>query len=97
MLRRRISTDGGTLPEWRRDGKELYFLSADNHLMAAVVSLPANDLAIEFGKPAPVFPSPLADGSTYAPSADGARFLINAPAEEAPPILVLSDWKRATR
>ncbi len=30
-----ISTAGGSWPRWRRDGKELYFISPDGQLMAA--------------------------------------------------------------
>ena len=32
-----ISSRGGTEPQWRRDGQELYFLRADRMLMAAAV------------------------------------------------------------
>jgi hypothetical protein len=28
-----ISTGGGVEPEWRRDGKELFYLAADRNLM----------------------------------------------------------------
>src|SRR5207247_8462096 len=33
----KISIGGGELARWRRDGKELYFLSPDRKLMAATV------------------------------------------------------------
>ncbi len=43
-----ISANGGTQPRWRRDGKEIVFVSpADNTLMAAEVS--ARDSAFEVG------------------------------------------------
>jgi eukaryotic-like serine/threonine-protein kinase len=29
-----ISTGGGSLPRWRRDGKELFYLAADGELMS---------------------------------------------------------------
>src|SRR5262249_38503226 len=32
-----ISSGGGTQPRWRRDGKELYFLSADTYVMAVEI------------------------------------------------------------
>jgi predicted Ser/Thr protein kinase len=35
--RRRISHNGGNGPRWRRDGKELFFLSPDRQIMAAAV------------------------------------------------------------
>ncbi len=33
----RVSTDGGSQPRWRRDGKELFFISATARLMAVDV------------------------------------------------------------
>ena len=34
---RQISTEGGTQPRWRRDGKELFYLAPDRKLMAVTV------------------------------------------------------------
>jgi Tol biopolymer transport system component len=34
-----VSTNGGTQPRWRRDGKELYFLAPDGELMAVPISI----------------------------------------------------------
>ncbi len=33
-----VSSGGGTLPRWRRDGKELFYVSADADLMAVDIS-----------------------------------------------------------
>jgi Tol biopolymer transport system component len=89
--RKKISINGGNSPQWRRDGKELYFLSPDNHLMVVPVRPPENGEGISFGRPQPVFPNPLPPGSTYAPAPDGERFLVSVPVEETPPIIVLSN------
>ena len=35
--RRLVSTNGGSMPRWRHDGKELYYLSADEHVMVVTV------------------------------------------------------------
>jgi Tol biopolymer transport system component len=32
-----VSTDGGTQPRWRHDGKELFYLALDQQLMAVTV------------------------------------------------------------
>jgi eukaryotic-like serine/threonine-protein kinase len=32
-----VSSTGGTAPRWHRDGKELFYISADNKLMVAIV------------------------------------------------------------
>ena len=37
--RSQISTGGGASPQWRQDGRELFYMAPDNHLMAAPVSL----------------------------------------------------------
>jgi len=36
LPRMRISTSGGELPRWRRDGGELFYVSAQNEIMSAV-------------------------------------------------------------
>ena len=33
-----MSTNGGTQPRWRRDGRELFYISADSKMMAAGVT-----------------------------------------------------------
>src|SRR6202011_5468741 len=34
-----ISTMGGAVPQWKRDGKEIYYLAADGKLMAVPIKL----------------------------------------------------------
>jgi eukaryotic-like serine/threonine-protein kinase len=50
--RRRVSYNGGNFPRWRRDGKELFFLSADGQIMAVAVK-PGQEP--EFGPPTALF------------------------------------------
>jgi hypothetical protein len=94
-----ISTSGGTFPRWRRDGKELFYVSADQKLMAVSAKLGAT---VEAGTPQPLFPiSPLTGtafaNSPYAPMRDGQRFLVNVPgggaAAAAPPITIVTNWQ----
>ena len=47
-----ISTSGGTLPRWRRDGKELFYLAPDGKLMAVEIRSGAN---FEAGAPKLLF------------------------------------------
>src|SRR5215510_6623405 len=35
--KRQISSNGGSAPQWRRDGRELFYVAADETLMAAQV------------------------------------------------------------
>ena len=44
---------GGMQPEWRRDGRELFYLSADRKLMA--VPIASDGPAIEPGTPVALF------------------------------------------
>ena len=90
--RRRISTSGGTLPRWRRDGRELFYLSNDEQLVAVPIEPGEN---LEPGTPRPLFavgrrPSLL---RTYDVSPDGERFIVMSPAAEASPQpVVVIDW-----
>jgi Tol biopolymer transport system component len=72
-----ISTQGGVHPYWRRDGKEIYFLTASGDMMAAEINAGAG---IQSSTPRTLFrtsaPEPQTNGPCYAVSADGQRFLI---------------------
>ncbi|HLN59120.1 MAG TPA: protein kinase [Thermoanaerobaculia bacterium] len=89
-----ISTDGGNFPRWRRDGKELFYFSPDQKLMAVEISA---DSTFRPGKPAPLFEAhyfniPIAP---YSLSADGRKFLINTPVDEETntnPVTVVLNW-----
>ena len=90
----RVSTAGGTDPQWGPNGSELFFLSSDN--MVVSTTLPASNCRdIKFGTPAPLFPTPLRPGAEYAVVPDGQRFLVNIPAEDFAPIVILTDWNRS--
>lgn len=95
--RQRVSTNGGSIPKWRDDGRELYFLSADRHLMAVSVTLPDGAGEIQVGTPAPLFPAALPPTSDFDATPDGQRFLVNQQVGslDAPPITILSNWTRA--
>ena len=86
-----ISTEGGTVPRWRRDGRELFYISADQRLVAVPISAGSG---LQVGKPQPLFAN--AGMNSFVPTKSGDRFLINVPAsgEQAvtPPIIVVTDW-----
>lgn len=96
-----ISASGGTEPMWRRDGKELYFLSPDQKLMAVDVKTEAG--TFEAGIPKELFQAqsipPWYWKNIYVPSGDGQRFLMLAPANEAKaaPITVVVNWAAAMK
>jgi Tol biopolymer transport system component len=91
-----ISTNGGYEPRWRRDGRELYYLSEGRKLMAVPVSTTP---AFEPGVPKALFQTRVPMGAhplrtNYVPARDGQRFLINTQSGEAPPtpITVVLNW-----
>jgi Tol biopolymer transport system component len=84
----RISTDGGSAPRWRRDGKELFYVSGGK-LMAVAVK--ASQTSFEPGVPRLLFEK--SGISNYDVSRDGQQFLIAVPVESSPePITVVLNW-----
>lgn len=96
-----ISTGGGVQPRWARNGKELFYFAPDRKLMAVEVKTVPE---FEASRPKPLFEAnSFAPVATvvyrYAVSADGQRFLINSPVDEAniSPITVIVNWTAALR
>jgi DNA-binding winged helix-turn-helix (wHTH) protein/Tol biopolymer transport system component len=94
--KRRVSISGGGQPQWRADQRELFYLSADRAVTAVDVDTSAG---IAFGPPRPLFRASLAGNPAdardlYAAAADGSKFLVDGPIEEATdrPITVIVDW-----
>jgi Tol biopolymer transport system component len=93
-----ISTNGGSMPRWRADGKELYFIASDAKLMAAAVT--KWETTFETSSPVALFQTRMVGGGSqflkhqYSVSRDG-RFLIIEPAEAstATPLSVILNWK----
>jgi serine/threonine protein kinase len=96
--KKRISTSGGTGPMWRRDGRELYFVTPDQTLMAVSV---ASGTSNEFSSPTRLFQTQhlksgtVASRPSYGPSADGQRFLVMVPVENDRPrgIQLIHNWR----
>ena len=88
-----ISTGGGNFPQWRRDGREIFYVGPDSRLMTVPVMLPVNGSTVEAGTPVALFA--MRPGSEFAATPDGQRFLINTLLEDAatPPITVILNWK----
>ena len=78
-----VSNQGGLLPHWRDDGRELFYLTSDGTLMAVAVNPGAT---FEFGTPQALFQTGLRFMpryktwmNQYALTRDGQRFLLNRP------------------
>jgi hypothetical protein len=97
-----ISISGGMLPRWRRDGREIFFVSpASNKVMAVPVKLAprfeagAPQALFDF-KPAGFVPGSVANSTPYDVAPDGSRLLMitaaSQPATAPSPITVILNW-----
>jgi hypothetical protein len=89
-----ISRTGGVSPQWRPDGKELFYVAGDGKLMAVAIETAGN--AVKAGSPLALFQTIYQGGvyAHYAASSDGQRFLVPVPPalEDAAPITVVVNW-----
>ena len=93
--RSQISLSGGGQPRWRRDGKLLFYVDADNTIVAVPVTMRAGKLVI--GIPRSLFSAANSQPGTheqyYDVSPDGSKFIINTAAQErAAPITLVENW-----
>jgi hypothetical protein len=98
-----LTADGGTQPRWRPDGRELFYISPDERLMALPVELNVGGAPPRVLAPVPLFQTQISGGvvpganrQQYAVSADGQQFVMSirqADAEAASPITVVLNWK----
>jgi len=89
-----ISTAGGGQPHWRRDGKELTFLTPENKLMAVPIGTTSG---FQAGPPALLFAiHPSLNGAAYDATGDHQKFLVNTVPDEqgSPPLSLLVHWTR---
>ena len=88
-----ISINGGLDPEWRGDGRELFYLAPDDRLMAVPIRFNGNSSTIDIGKPIALFTTRPQSGYDVTP--DGQRFLLNTSLADAPtpPITVILNWQ----
>jgi len=92
-----VSSGGGQEPRWRKDGKELFYVSADGKMMTVAVTASAS---FEAGSPVALFqthrrqPVSAEDVFSYDVSGDGQRFLIITKVDEAnaAPLSILLNW-----
>ena len=102
--RTRVSANGGVLPRWRADGRELFYLALDRTVMAITVGDAGENT---FGIPVRLFNASVPEGvltsgiDLYEPAPDGKQFFVIAEAGEAsrdnPTIHVVINWPSAAR
>ena len=88
-----ISPAGGCYPRWRRDQKELFYLSSDDKIMVAAVS--ANGPSFVVGGVTALFEALVyrSQVGAYDVTADGQRFIIPyEPAQSNAAITLIENW-----
>ena len=78
-VKRQVSRDGGALPTWSRDGRELFFLKGAVLMSAAIRT---EGLAFTVDRPTPLFTLrrlPNDDGAIYDVGPDGRHFVVVEP------------------
>ena len=102
-FKRQVSTQGGFEPQWRRDGKELFYLAPNQTLMA--VGVKSNPTTLEVSPPKALFATHIkwmeiqAVAHHYAAAPDGQRFLIISATDEARsvPVTIVLNWSAALK
>ena len=89
---RRVSSSGGLHPQWRGDGREIFYLGLDRTLMSVPL-----DEGGRLGSAVLLFQTCTVGGPSafrYGPSVDGERFLFICPTEETPTdqIEIVVNW-----
>jgi eukaryotic-like serine/threonine-protein kinase len=90
-----VSTQGGWFPQWRRDGRELFYVSPDSKIMSAEVK--ANGSSFVVGAVRPLFVTKpyfgYFTGNLYDVTADGQRFIVPYDEGEADrTITLVTNW-----
>ncbi|HEY8225534.1 MAG TPA: hypothetical protein VIG25_09670 [Pyrinomonadaceae bacterium] len=94
-----VSTMGGAQPQWRRDGRELFYLAPDRKLMTVEVNGTESTFVAGIPKPLfeahvnTIFPG-IGGASYYSAAGDGQRFLVNTLAGDPTPspLTVVMNW-----
>jgi eukaryotic-like serine/threonine-protein kinase len=89
--KRQVSLEGGSMPLWRKDGKELFFLESASTVMAASVEAGPK---LQTGAPKALFKLPSVNPNlqTYAVSGDGQRFLVVEHPRDNVRTMVMVNW-----
>ena len=88
-----ISTNGGTNPKWRSDGRELFYTGVDQKLTSVEIKTTSDTVVA--GVPKPLFEA----SSYYDVAADGKRFLVSVRVggSVTSPITVVLNWSQTLK
>ncbi len=96
-----VSSSGASIPRWRADGKELYFLAPDLKLVSVEVAAGRpGDPAFHSGPPHALLAAPSNKAFRYAVARDSKRLLLSVPPAQPaalPPLNVVMNWEAGLR
>ena len=90
-----VSNGGGRTPQWRADGRELFYRGPEDTIYAVPVT---GGSTLDVGRPVALFSRSLQGGglyrNRYVVAADGQRFLLNVATEKqaSAPFSVVLNW-----
>jgi Tol biopolymer transport system component len=95
-----VSINGGAQPRWNPSGQELFYVAADDRLMAVPITMAPDGKSVEPGAPSPLFTTRVGSTATlkyrqqYVVSGDGQSFVMNSLVAEptTTPITVILNW-----
>ena len=96
-----ISVGGGSQPDWRADGRELFYRADDGRIMS--VAIRAEGTSFEYGTSVSLFQSHTVEAVPYfrsfAAAPDGQRFLVATITDPGmpPAITLLFNWATGLR
>lgn len=94
-----VSTQGGWFPQWRHDGKELFYVSLDSKIMSAEVN--TNGSSFVVGTVRPLFEAKpyfgYFSGNIYDVTPDGQRFIVPEEGQTERTMTLLANWPTALK
>jgi len=94
-----VSKEGGQQPQWRRDGRELFYIAPDKKLVGVAVRA-GSDFAT--GEARALVDTRIVawersnqQSCQYAVTADGQRFLVNTATDTTLPVTLVLNWPAA--
>jgi len=87
-----LSASGGRFPRWRRDGKEIFYLSPASQMMAAQVEEKGNSIVVR--TPQLLFRSAVVSNAfaPYDVTSDGKKFVMNTFTEQSEALTLVVNW-----
>src|SRR4029434_5266997 len=97
--KRQVSQQGGIMPKWRGDGREIFYLSQDHRTVFAA-EVAATEESFRVTRTSTLFATrPITGmGYPYDVSADGERFLfVTTSGESSSPLTLVTNWTAALK